>query len=89
MAKVDAITKRNNLQSKIMSNALLSGAKINIADKYCAKAITNTLYPRATEKKLKILVSTNLELRLSIWVKGVGCGVLGVGFSPKTLYPTP
>jgi hypothetical protein len=66
MAKVDAITKRNNLQSKIMSNALLSGAKINIADKYCAKAITNTLYPRATEKKLKILVSTNLELRLSI-----------------------
>ena len=68
MAKVDAITKRNNLQSKIISKALLSGAKINIADKYCAKAITNTLYPRATEKKLKILVSINLELRLSIFL---------------------
>jgi hypothetical protein len=26
------------------------------------------LYPRATEKKLKILVSTNLELRLSIFL---------------------
>jgi hypothetical protein len=70
-----------------MSNALLSGAKIKIADKYCAKAITNTLYPRATEKKLKILVSTNLELRLSIWVKGVGCWVLGVGFFFLNLIP--
>ena len=79
MAKVEAITKRNNLQSKITSNALFSGAKIKTADKYCASAITNTLYPRTTEKKLKILVRIILELRLSILYKvlGVGCWVLG------------
>ena len=43
IVKLEANTKINKLKSRITANARFSGAKINMADKYCAKAITGIL----------------------------------------------
>jgi hypothetical protein len=74
----EAITIKNNCQSKIISKALFSGAKINIAERYCAKTITQMLYPLITEKRLAIFFSVTLDLRVSISLL-----VLGYGLSVK------
>lgn len=74
MVKVDATTIKNKRQSRIISNARFSGAKMKMAERYCANAITQILYPLITEKKLKILVRTNLDLRVSISLVVLGYG---------------
>ena len=66
MAKVDAKTIKNKRQSRIISNARFSGAKMNMAERYCANAITQILYPLITEKKLRIFFKNNLDLRVSM-----------------------
>ena len=84
MVKVEATTIKNKRQSRIISNARFSGAKINIAERYCANATTQILYPLITEKKLNILVRTNLDLRVSISfrlkVMGEGLRVVMLNF---------
>ena len=72
MAKVDAKTIKNKRQSRIISKARFSGAKINMAERYCAKAITQILYPLITEKKLRIFLKNNLDLRVSISLEIMG-----------------
>ena len=71
---VEAKTIKNKRQSRIISNARFSGAKMKIAERYCANATTQILYPLITEKKLKILVRTNLDLRVSISLVVLGYG---------------
>ena len=66
MAKVDAKTIKNKRQSKIISKARFSGAKMKMAERYCANAITQILYPLITEKKLRIFFKNILDLRVSI-----------------------
>jgi hypothetical protein len=39
----EAITIKNNRQSKIISKALFSGAKINMAERYCANNHPNVI----------------------------------------------
>ena len=67
MVKVEATTIKNKRQSRIISKARFSGARMNIAERYCANATTQILYPLITDKKLKIFVRTNLDLRVSIF----------------------
>jgi hypothetical protein len=43
IVNVEAITIIKRLKSNTTSSALFSGAIINIADKYCARAITGML----------------------------------------------
>lgn len=74
MVNVEASTIKNKRQSRIISKARFSGAKMNIAERYCANATTQILYPLITEKKLKILVRTNLDLRVSISLMVLGYG---------------
>ena len=74
MVKVEATTIKNKRQSRIISKARFSGAKINIAERYCANAITHILYPLITEKKLKIFIRNNLDLRVSISLEVLGYG---------------
>ena len=74
MVKVEASTIKNKRQSRIISKARFSGAKMNIAERYCANAMTQILYPLITEKKLKIFVRTNLDLRVSISLMVLGYG---------------
>lgn len=74
MVKVEASTIKNKRQSRIISKARFSGAKMNMAERYCANATTQILYPLITEKKLKIFVRTNLDLRVSISLMVLGYG---------------
>ena len=56
----DAKTRINKLKSSKISQALFSGARINTADKYCAKIIIGMLYPLTTENKLAIFIIRSL-----------------------------
>ena len=74
MAKVDAKTIKNKRQSRIISKARFSGAKMNMTERYCANATTQILYPLITEKKLRIFFKNNLDLRVSISLVVLGYG---------------
>lgn len=43
IASEEAKTSMNKLKSNTISKALFSGAKINIAERYCAKMMTGML----------------------------------------------
>lgn len=88
MVRVEATTIKNKRQSRIIAKALFSGAKIKIAERYCANATTQILYPLITEKKLAIFLSVNLDLRVSISfrlkVMGEGLRVIMLNFILKS-----
>jgi hypothetical protein len=66
MERLEAKTRKNRLMSNIMASALFSGAKMKIADKYCATIITGILYPRTTENILMIFMSMCFDFRVNM-----------------------
>ena len=48
----EAKTSKNRFKSSKIVIALFSGARINIAERYCASIMIGMLYPRTTENKL-------------------------------------
>ncbi len=60
MVNADAKTIRNKFVSKSTAIGFFSGARINKAERYCARMIMGMLYPRTTENKLTIFIITSL-----------------------------
>ncbi len=83
MVKVEAMTIKSNCQSRMMSKARFSGAKIKIAERYCAITIIQMLYPLITEKRLAIFLSVTLDLRVSISLLVSGYGLSLKGYNDE------
>jgi 5-keto 4-deoxyuronate isomerase len=66
MVNEEAKTSRNKLRSSRMASALFSGARIKMAERYCARIITGILYPLTTENKLMIFIIKSFCFLLNI-----------------------
>ena len=65
MVIAEANTRRNKLKSNIIAMALFSGARIKMAERYCASMMIGILYPLTTENKLTIFINKSLDFLLN------------------------
>ena len=66
MESDEASTNKNKFKSNKLASVPFSGARINKAERYCAKMITGMLYPLTTENKLMIFINKSLCFLLNI-----------------------